>query len=219
MYSARYTASTEFISAHCVFYDQTIIWFANIIGIIITQQCGLRKYLGKSYGGVHITGVINIMLIHRTPRISELNGLPPPVYSPPSIVPPCTRLLRVVHITTSRTLSNCCCTRHWNTCCWIFNCGSSSGWLEPLLDRIKRNPTTVVCPVIDSIEDSTFRYRTHRGPSISVGGFSWKLVVSIIIIVIVKSRHQKCLSKHPRKPSQLLLFSVYTIHVWPIQHK
>ncbi|KAE9540873.1 hypothetical protein AGLY_004118 [Aphis glycines] len=48
-------------------------------------------------------------------------------------------------------------------------------WLEPLLDRITRNSTTVVCPVIDSIDDKTFRYRFHNEP-ISVGGFSWKLV-------------------------------------------
>ena len=32
------------------------------------------------------------------------------------------------------------------------------GWLEPLLDRIARNSTTVVCPVIDVIDDSTLEY-------------------------------------------------------------
>ncbi|XP_027836580.2 putative polypeptide N-acetylgalactosaminyltransferase 9 isoform X2 [Aphis gossypii] len=55
------------------------------------------------------------------------------------------------------------------------HCECTEGWLEPLLDRITRNSTTVVCPVIDSIDDKTFRYRFHNEP-ISVGGFSWKLV-------------------------------------------
>ena len=35
---------------------------------------------------------------------------------------------------------------------------SFSGWLEPLLDRIAKNSTTVVCPVIDVIDDSTLEY-------------------------------------------------------------
>ncbi|KAG8222620.1 hypothetical protein J437_LFUL002613 [Ladona fulva] len=51
--------------------------------------------------------------------------------------------------------------------------GLAIGWLEPLLDRIAGDSTRVVCPVIDSIDDSTFEYKFHR--SYSVGGFSWDL--------------------------------------------
>jgi hypothetical protein len=44
-----------------------------------------------------------------------------------------------------------------------------------LLDRIARNSTTVVCPVIDGIADDTFKY--GGGRDYQVGGFSWNLQV------------------------------------------
>ncbi|EYC19912.1 hypothetical protein Y032_0023g777 [Ancylostoma ceylanicum] len=43
------------------------------------------------------------------------------------------------------------------------HCECMEGWLEPLLDRIKRNNTTVVCPVIDIIDDKTFEYLYSNG--------------------------------------------------------
>ena len=49
------------------------------------------------------------------------------------------------------------------------------GWLEPLLDRIARNATNVVTPIIDVIDDTTFQY--HYGPGVAVGGFDWNLQV------------------------------------------
>lgn len=56
------------------------------------------------------------------------------------------------------------------------HCECTEGWLEPLLDRIARDPSTVVCPVIDVINDKTFEYH-YRGDanSINVGGFDWNL--------------------------------------------
>jgi hypothetical protein len=51
-----------------------------------------------------------------------------------------------------------------------------TGWLEPLLDRIARDNSTVVCPVIDGISDNTFEY-TGGGSSFQVGGFNWGLQV------------------------------------------
>ncbi|EFP01173.1 CRE-GLY-5 protein [Caenorhabditis remanei] len=48
-------------------------------------------------------------------------------------------------------------------------------WIEPLLDRIKRDPTTVVCPVIDVIDDNTFEYHHSKAYFTSVGGFDWGL--------------------------------------------
>lgn len=56
------------------------------------------------------------------------------------------------------------------------HCECAEGWLEPLLARIARDPTTVVCPVIDVINDGTFEYHFNRdGGSLNVGGFDWNL--------------------------------------------
>lgn len=52
---------------------------------------------------------------------------------------------------------------------------SFSGWLEPLLDRIARNSTTVVCPVIDVIDDSSMEYHFRDAGGVNVGGFDWNL--------------------------------------------
>lgn len=68
---------------------------------------------------------------------------------------------------------------------YLCNIVKSSGWLEPLLDRIARNSTTVVCPVIDSIDDNTLHYRFQKDHVISVGGFNWKLVVSNLYYIYI----------------------------------
>eukprot|EP00051_Salpingoeca_urceolata_P002861 m.53348 g.53348 ORF g.53348 m.53348 type:complete len:593 (-) comp12374_c1_seq2:136-1914(-) len=49
---------------------------------------------------------------------------------------------------------------------------ANAGWLEPLLQRIKEDPKNVVTPIIDLIDDTTFKY----APSPMVrGGFNWGL--------------------------------------------
>lgn len=55
------------------------------------------------------------------------------------------------------------------------HCECTAGWLEPLLDRIARDPTTVVCPVIDVIDDNTLEYHYHDSSGVNVGGFDWNL--------------------------------------------
>lgn len=52
-----------------------------------------------------------------------------------------------------------------------------TGWLEPLLDRIARDSTTVVCPVIDVIDDTTLEYHYRDSSGVNVGGFDWNLQV------------------------------------------
>ncbi|XP_034247891.1 putative polypeptide N-acetylgalactosaminyltransferase 9 isoform X2 [Thrips palmi] len=55
------------------------------------------------------------------------------------------------------------------------HCECGEGWLEPLLDRIARNKTTVVCPVIDVIDDTTLEFHWRDSDGVSVGGFDWNL--------------------------------------------
>lgn len=55
------------------------------------------------------------------------------------------------------------------------HCECTTGWLEPLLDRIARNSTTVVCPVIDVIDDTTLEYHWRDSSGVNVGGFDWNL--------------------------------------------
>uniref|UniRef100_A0AAF5PRR9 Polypeptide N-acetylgalactosaminyltransferase n=1 Tax=Wuchereria bancrofti TaxID=6293 RepID=A0AAF5PRR9_WUCBA len=55
------------------------------------------------------------------------------------------------------------------------HCECLEGWVEPLLDRIKKNPKTVVCPVIDVIDDNTFEYHYSKAYFTNVGGFDWSL--------------------------------------------
>jgi hypothetical protein len=52
-----------------------------------------------------------------------------------------------------------------------------AGWLEPLLDRIAVDSTTVVCPVIDVIDDDTLEYHYRDSSGVNVGGFDWNLQV------------------------------------------
>ncbi|XP_077599949.1 polypeptide N-acetylgalactosaminyltransferase 12 [Stigmatopora nigra] len=55
------------------------------------------------------------------------------------------------------------------------HCECHEGWMEPLLQRIKEEPTAVVCPIIDSIDWNTFKYLGHPGDP-QVGGFNWGMV-------------------------------------------
>lgn len=49
----------------------------------------------------------------------------------------------------------------------------NKGWLEPLLDAIRRNRKSVVSPIIDTISDQTFQY--IEAPDTFKGGFAWTL--------------------------------------------
>ncbi|KAM9775954.1 polypeptide N-acetylgalactosaminyltransferase 12 isoform 2-T2 [Syngnathus typhle] len=55
------------------------------------------------------------------------------------------------------------------------HCECHEGWLEPLLHRIKEEPTAVVCPVIDTIDWNTFKYLGNPGEP-HIGGFNWGMV-------------------------------------------
>ncbi|CAF3866447.1 unnamed protein product [Adineta steineri] len=51
----------------------------------------------------------------------------------------------------------------------------TQGWLEPLLDPISRNRTIIVTPIIDSIDDTSFKYVASKLDPVGVGGFDWNL--------------------------------------------
>lgn len=55
------------------------------------------------------------------------------------------------------------------------HCECNVGWLEPLLERIHLNRSTVVCPVIDVIGWEKMEYSAIRGPPGVRGGFNWGL--------------------------------------------
>jgi polypeptide N-acetylgalactosaminyltransferase len=49
---------------------------------------------------------------------------------------------------------------------------ATTGWLEPLLHRIKQSPLSVLCPMIDNIDKQTLAYSTG---SQQYGTFSWDM--------------------------------------------
>ncbi|KAL5006875.1 hypothetical protein ScPMuIL_015681 [Solemya velum] len=51
----------------------------------------------------------------------------------------------------------------------------AKGWLEPVVDLIGKNETTVVTPVIDIIDDTTFAFKYAAGKDTQVGGFTLAL--------------------------------------------
>uniref|UniRef100_K1RIU1 Polypeptide N-acetylgalactosaminyltransferase n=1 Tax=Magallana gigas TaxID=29159 RepID=K1RIU1_MAGGI len=53
------------------------------------------------------------------------------------------------------------------------HCETNTGWLEPMLARIKEDRTAVLCPEIDLIDKNTLQYGGTG--SFSVGGFWWSL--------------------------------------------
>ncbi|TNN05167.1 putative polypeptide N-acetylgalactosaminyltransferase 9 isoform 1 [Schistosoma japonicum] len=51
----------------------------------------------------------------------------------------------------------------------------TTGWLEPLLDRIAYNSSIVVVPVITVINDKTLKYDLPSPSRVQIGGFDWSL--------------------------------------------
>lgn len=53
----------------------------------------------------------------------------------------------------------------------------NDGWLEPLLDRLKRHPKVIAAPVLDAIEPGTFEWRTGLSMSST---FDWALNTKMV---------------------------------------
>ncbi|KAJ8267656.1 hypothetical protein COCON_G00128280 [Conger conger] len=54
------------------------------------------------------------------------------------------------------------------------HCECVPGWIEPLLERIKQDESTIVCPVIDTIDWNTFEFYMQTDEPM-IGGFDWRL--------------------------------------------
>uniref|UniRef100_A0A9J8DC68 Polypeptide N-acetylgalactosaminyltransferase n=1 Tax=Cyprinus carpio carpio TaxID=630221 RepID=A0A9J8DC68_CYPCA len=54
------------------------------------------------------------------------------------------------------------------------HCECVPGWIEPLLERIAENESTIICPVIDTIDWNTFEFYMQTDEPM-VGGFDWRL--------------------------------------------
>ncbi|OXA52184.1 putative polypeptide N-acetylgalactosaminyltransferase 9 [Folsomia candida] len=52
----------------------------------------------------------------------------------------------------------------------------TQGWFQPMSDRITKNRTAVVCPVIDQINEDTLEFKVVERSVTIVGGFSWDLM-------------------------------------------
>jgi len=50
-----------------------------------------------------------------------------------------------------------------------------TGWLEPLLDEIKKDKTVVTVPSMDVIKHDTFQFDHVPPANILAGGFDWNL--------------------------------------------
>ena len=78
------------------------------------------------------------------------------------------------------------------------------GWLEPLLDRIARNPNTSSVPIIDSINSDTFALLSDYNPEprlFSVGGFDWNLIFNWHILPEQEQMKHKDLSEPVWSPT------------------
>jgi len=53
------------------------------------------------------------------------------------------------------------------------HCEATKGWLEPMAQRMKEDPTVVQIPRIDMIDSTTLSYYGSGSGSVSVGGFTW----------------------------------------------
>jgi hypothetical protein len=53
------------------------------------------------------------------------------------------------------------------------HCECGDDWIQPLLQRIKEEPTAFVVPIIDVIDDKTMEYYHGNGIYFQIGGFTW----------------------------------------------
>lgn len=81
------------------------------------------------------------------------------------------------------------------------------GWLEPLLDMIKRSDSNVVTPVIDVIDKQTFEYKYSSNSRVSVGGFDWNMVFTWHGLPEREYKFRKSDHDPVRSPTMVIFFN------------
>ncbi|KAL0961905.1 hypothetical protein UPYG_G00333190 [Umbra pygmaea] len=82
------------------------------------------------------------------------------------------------------------------------HCECVPGWVEPLLERIGENESTIVCPVIDTIDWNTFEYYQYmQADDPVIGGFDWRLTFQWHAIPEVERKRRKSRIETIRSPT------------------
>ncbi|GFX03331.1 polypeptide N-acetylgalactosaminyltransferase 1 [Trichonephila clavipes] len=97
------------------------------------------------------------------------------------------------------------------------HCEANIQWLEPLLHRIKEKKSTVVCPIIDVIDDKTFEYYATNLEYFQIGGFTWNGHFTWIEISEEEERRRKSEIGPTRTPTMAGgLFAIDRTYFWEV---
>ncbi|XP_038581626.1 polypeptide N-acetylgalactosaminyltransferase 4 [Micropterus salmoides] len=80
------------------------------------------------------------------------------------------------------------------------HCECVPGWIEPLLERIGENASTIVCPVIDTIDWNTFEFYMQTDEPM-IGGFDWRLTFQWHSVPAVERKRRKSRIDPIRSPT------------------
>ncbi|XP_066530182.1 polypeptide N-acetylgalactosaminyltransferase 4 [Hoplias malabaricus] len=80
------------------------------------------------------------------------------------------------------------------------HCECVPGWIEPLLHRIGQNESTIICPVIDTIDWNSFEFYMQTEEPM-VGGFDWRLTFQWHSVPDVDRRRRNSRTDPIRSPT------------------
>ncbi|XP_054619015.1 polypeptide N-acetylgalactosaminyltransferase 4 [Dunckerocampus dactyliophorus] len=80
------------------------------------------------------------------------------------------------------------------------HCECIPGWIEPLLERIGESSSTIVCPVIDTIDWNSFEFYMQTDEPM-IGGFDWRLTFQWHAVPEVERKRRKLRIDPLRSPT------------------
>ncbi|XP_030644959.1 polypeptide N-acetylgalactosaminyltransferase 4 [Chanos chanos] len=80
------------------------------------------------------------------------------------------------------------------------HCECVPGWIEPLLERIGESESTIICPVIDTIDWNTFEFYMQTDEPM-IGGFDWRLTFQWHIVPQAERNRRKSRIDPIRSPT------------------